>query len=89
MTRKTKAAYIHLFKAIEHEWKLKPSSVTTDFESALRGALQSIYPNVRLIGWDRDEYISNIQKKFDGGKANIKDYFDEIIKFSELGEFWN
>lgn len=50
MTRKTQAAYIHLLKKIDETWKLKPVSVTTDFEKALRNALKMIYPNVQLIG---------------------------------------
>lgn len=50
MTRKTKVAYTHLLKTIEQNWKLKPSSLTTDFEKGLRNALRLMYPETKMLG---------------------------------------
>lgn len=50
MTKKSQAAYSHLFKTIEKTWSLKPTSIATDFEKGLRNALKQQYPGVQLIG---------------------------------------
>ena len=50
MTRKTQAAYSHLFKNLDGRWKLRPVCITTDFEKGLRNALKKQYPAARLIG---------------------------------------
>lgn len=50
MTKKSQAAYTHLFKTIEKSWSLRPTSISTDFEKGLRNALKNQYPTAELIG---------------------------------------
>lgn len=50
MTRKTEAAYSHLFKKIEDQWKISPVAATTDYEKALRNAIRKKYSLIKLIG---------------------------------------
>lgn len=50
MTRRTKAAYTHLFKKIYRQWKLSPTTIVTDFEPGLRNVLQEVFQNARLLG---------------------------------------
>lgn len=50
MTRKSQAAYSHLFKTIQKSWNLQPAFITTDFEKGLRNALKQQYPAAELIG---------------------------------------
>lgn len=49
LTRKTQAAYTHLFKNLDAKWKLRPATITTDFERAMRNALKKQYPDAKLI----------------------------------------
>lgn len=51
MTRKTEAAYTHLFQKIDDMlFKLEPTSVMSDYERAMRNALRTVYPNCQIIG---------------------------------------
>lgn len=47
MSRKTTAAYLHLFKYInEHVMSLECSSFMSDFELAMRNALRTLFPHI-------------------------------------------
>lgn len=51
MTRKTQACYEHLFKCIELEIvALQPQSFMTDYETAMRNGLATVYPTAKLFG---------------------------------------
>ncbi|KAJ6639458.1 hypothetical protein Bhyg_12203, partial [Pseudolycoriella hygida] len=50
LTRKTQAAYMHLFKQLQSKWKLTPMTITTDYERGLRNALRMHYPSAELVG---------------------------------------
>lgn len=51
MTKRTEAAYIHLFENIESNiCKLQPTCFKTDYEQALRLAIQKVYINVPIKG---------------------------------------
>lgn len=51
MTRKTQAAYTHLFRCIDDEiLPLNPSSFMTDYEVAMRNALGTVYPEAQMYG---------------------------------------
>lgn len=74
MSRKTKAAYIHLFKYIQaNVFQMEPYSVITDFEKALRNALKEVYPNTTYYTcWFH--YMQCIRRKC----AKMKNFFTGI-----------
>lgn len=41
---------MHLFGTLDKEWKLKPKSLTTDYEKGLRNALRLMYPEAQILG---------------------------------------
>lgn len=50
MSKKSRIAYEHVFRFIEHNvFSLKGKSFTTDYEVAMRLALQTVYPNTRMV----------------------------------------
>ncbi|KAJ6642696.1 hypothetical protein Bhyg_07650, partial [Pseudolycoriella hygida] len=62
LTRKTQAAYMHLFKQLQSKWKLTPMTITTDYERGLRNALRMHYPSAELVGcWFH--FIQAIRKR--------------------------
>lgn len=51
MSRKTEEAYSHLLQYIEDNvCHLRPTSFMTDFESAMRNAIRTVYPNCIIYG---------------------------------------
>lgn len=52
MSKKTKIAYTDVLQAIKNEIApdLKFSSIIGDYELALRSAIETVYPEVKLLG---------------------------------------
>lgn len=78
MTRKTEAAYTHVFQNIENTlFKLEPTSVMSDYERALRNALRTVYPNAQIIGcWFHFcQAVGKHCKKISGLKAKLDSDF--------------
>lgn len=49
MTRKTEAAYTHLFHNIESRWKINAKKATTDYEKAIKNALRKVYTGIKIV----------------------------------------
>lgn len=51
MSRKTKSAYLAVFKYIEENiFLMAPTKLMTDFENGMRSALKTVYPSAELSG---------------------------------------
>lgn len=69
MSKKSRVAYEHVFRFVEHNvFSLKCKSFTTDYEMAMRIALQTVYPNTRLVAcWFHfTQAVKRRAGKFDG-----------------------
>jgi transposase-like protein len=50
MTKKTKAAYVQIFKLLADRFGIDIKSAMTDYEIGLRNAISTVYPNAILQG---------------------------------------
>lgn len=48
MSRKTEKCYTHLFQTLKEIFPLNGKSVMTDFELAMRNAIRSVYPTIKM-----------------------------------------
>lgn len=74
MTRKTEAAYTHLFHNIESRWKISPKKATTDYEKAIKNALRKLFPGIKLVScwFHYCQALAKNAKKIKGFRKFIK-----------------
>lgn len=48
MSRKSERCYVHLFQTLQQMFPLNGHSVMTDFELAMRNAIRTVYPHIKL-----------------------------------------
>lgn len=79
MTRKTTECYSSVFKYIEEKFQLEPREIITDFEQAMRKALNEQYPDTVLWGsWYH--YCAALRKK------HLKLGMNKLLKESDTAK---
>lgn len=85
MSNKTKEAYLHMFQYIKSNvFDLRPTTIITDYENALRNANKIIYPTVKMVGcWFH--YTNALRRK----ASKITGFIQHLNRYKNAKNFFN